>query len=108
MRCDACCWFTVGLIEEELVEEGREEMAEHRVLENFYYVFFFCFIFFNIVLTWKFVGASKVSVLYVCVYIYIYIDDMMFTNSTKAVMCVTWKKNLINIWYLDFYKFLVS
>ena len=52
MQCDACCWFTVGLIEEEwveeeLVEEAREEMqsirkgkAEHRVLENFYYVFF--------------------------------------------------------------------
>ena len=43
-RCDAmlCCWFVVGLIEEELVEKGREEMAEHherrkakhRVLEN--------------------------------------------------------------------------
>ena len=26
-RCDAmlCCWFVVGLIEEELVEKGREE-----------------------------------------------------------------------------------
>ena len=76
MRCDACYWFTVGLIEEELVEEelveeGREEMAEHRVLENFYYVFFFLFyvFFFNIVLTWKFVEVSKVSVLYV------YIDN---------------------------------
>ena len=44
-RCDAmlCCWFAVGLIKEELVEKGREEMAEHRerrkakhrVLENF-------------------------------------------------------------------------
>ena len=31
-RCDAmlCCWFAVGLIEEELVEKGRGEMAEHR------------------------------------------------------------------------------
>ena len=35
--------------------------------------FFFVLFFFNIVLTWKFVGASKVSVLYVCIYIYIYI-----------------------------------
>ena len=59
----------MGLIEEELVEKGREEMAkhyemrkaEHRVLENFYYVFFF----FNIMLMWKFVGASKALVLYV-------------------------------------------
>ena len=43
-RCDAmlCCWFAVGLIEEELVEKGREKMAEHherrkakhRVLKN--------------------------------------------------------------------------
>ena len=29
-----CCWFTVGLIEEELVEEGREEMVEHREAEH--------------------------------------------------------------------------
>ena len=68
----------MGLIEEELVEKGREEMAkhcerrkaEHRVLENFYYVFFF---FFNIMLMWKFVRASKALVLYVyfgfiCIY----------------------------------------
>ena len=44
-RCDVmlCCWFSVSLIENELVEKGREEMAkhrerrkaEHRVLENF-------------------------------------------------------------------------
>ena len=44
-RYDAmlCCWFSVSLIENELVEKGREEMAkhrerrkaEHRVLENF-------------------------------------------------------------------------
>ena len=69
-------WFAVGLIEEELVEEGRawilvKEKAEHRkrvlvkervehceregrasgVLEKFYYYFF------NIVLTWKIVEA---------------------------------------------------
>ena len=87
MRCDAmlCCWFAVGLIEEELVEKGREEMAEHRerrkgehrVLENFYYVFFICFLFlfFNIVLMWKFVGALKASVLYV------YIDNSFHYDS---------------------------
>ena len=48
-----CCWFVVGLIKEELVEKGKEEMAEnrerrnveHRVLENFYYVFFVIYIF---------------------------------------------------------------
>ena len=48
--------------------------AEHRVLENFYYVFFFYVFFFNIVLTWKFVGASKVSVLYV------YIDNKIING----------------------------
>ena len=32
LPCDAmlCCWFAVGLIEEELVKEGREDKAEHR------------------------------------------------------------------------------
>ena len=53
---------------------SRKGKAEHRVLENFYYVLFFflCFFkkknlcfFFNIMLTWKFVGAPKTSVLYV-------------------------------------------
>ena len=35
-RCDVmlCCWFAVSLIEKELVEEGREEMAEHRERER--------------------------------------------------------------------------
>ena len=45
-----------------------------------YFYFFFkycadvCFIYlfiFNIVLTWKIIGASKVSVLYIYIYIYI-------------------------------------
>ena len=47
----------------------EREKAEHRdqVLEKFYYIFFF-----NIVLTWKTVGVSKASVLYV------YIDKMNF------------------------------
>ena len=32
LPCDAmlCCWFAVGLIEEELVKEGKEDKAEHR------------------------------------------------------------------------------
>ena len=36
MQQDAmlCCWFAMGLIEEELVEEGREEMAKHCVRER--------------------------------------------------------------------------
>ena len=40
----------------------EKEKAEHqdRVLEKFYY-----YLFFNIVLTWKIVGASKAFVLYV-------------------------------------------
>ena len=29
-----CCWFVVGLIEEELVEEGREDMANHHERER--------------------------------------------------------------------------
>ena len=35
-RCDAilCCWFAVSLIEKELVEEGKKEMAEHRERER--------------------------------------------------------------------------
>ena len=59
LRCNAmlCCWFVVGLIEEELVEEGREEMVEHRERERqsivkgkaseyrVYYVFFVDFFF---------------------------------------------------------------
>ena len=47
----------------------EKEKAKHRdqVLEKFYYIFFF-----NIVLTWKTVGVSKASVLYV------YIDKMNF------------------------------
>ena len=49
----------------------EKEKAKHRgwVLEKVYYVFFFN----NILLMWKIVGASKVSVLY----IYIYIDDLL-------------------------------
>ena len=48
----------------------------------FWFYFFFCFIFgfgffyFNAVLTWKIVEASKVSVLY------IYIDKWLKTNLT--------------------------
>ena len=38
---------------------SRKGKAEHRVLENFYCVFFFFLIF---VLMWKFVGVSKISV----------------------------------------------
>ena len=29
-----CCWFAMGLIKEELVEEGREDMADHRGRER--------------------------------------------------------------------------
>ena len=29
-----CYWFAMGLIQKELVEEGREEMAKHRVRER--------------------------------------------------------------------------
>ena len=39
----------------------------------FLFLFFFCiyaFFFFNIVLTWKIVGASEVSILYIYIYIY--------------------------------------
>ena len=40
----------------------RERERQSRDLKKFYYVFFF---FKNIILTWKSVGASKASVLYV-------------------------------------------
>ena len=43
-----CRWFAMGLIKEELVEEGREDMADHRGRErqsiarqtNFFFFFF--------------------------------------------------------------------
>ena len=89
-RCDAmlCGWFALGLIkeelvEEELVEEGKEEMANHcererksivkgkafeyRVYHVFWLVFFFFF--FSIVMTWKIMGVSKISVIYIYIYI---------------------------------------
>ena len=80
-----CYWFVVGLIEKELVEEagkrrqsiGRQRIGFRKVLLRFFF-FVFCFLFFfliNIVLTWKIVGASKASV------IYIYIDKIGNTFS---------------------------
>ena len=39
------------------------------------------FFFFNIVMTWKIVGTSKTSVLYIYIYIYIYIDDQNSTTN---------------------------
>ena len=56
-----CCWFAMGLMKEELVEEGREEKAENWIWKSFITFFFF----FNIVLTWKIVRVSKTSVLYI-------------------------------------------
>ena len=44
-----------------------ERERQSRDFKWFYYIFFF----FNIMLTWKFVGASKVSILYV------YIDEKL-------------------------------
>ena len=48
-----CCWFAMGLIEEELVKEGRVEKVEHHERERQSIVFgkvllrfFFCFLFF--------------------------------------------------------------
>ena len=49
----------------------RERERQSRDLKKFYYVFFF---FFNITLTWKSVGASKASILYV------YIDNDNVAN----------------------------
>ena len=52
----------------------EKEKAKHRdqVLEKFYYIYFF-----NIVLMWKIMGASKASVLYV------YIDDNNNNNKKQ-------------------------
>ena len=49
----------------------RERERQSRDFKKFYYVFFF---FLNIMLTWKSVGASKVSVLYV------YIDNKIING----------------------------
>ena len=60
--------FAVGLRKE------RWKRKVYRVFEKLYFDFkLFIYFFFNIVLMWKIVGASKVSVLY----IYIYIDDLL-------------------------------
>ena len=48
----------------------RERERQSRDFKKFYYVFFFL----NIMLTWKSVGASKVSVLYV------YIDNKIING----------------------------
>ena len=81
-------WFVVGLIEEELVEEGRtcilvkekvehnerilvKERVEHHEREGrasgsgFRKVLLLLLLFFNIVLTWKIVGVSEASVIYI-------------------------------------------
>ena len=52
----------------------RERERQSRDLKKFYYVFFF---FLNIMLTWKSVGASKASVLYV------YIDKVLDVSNDK-------------------------
>ena len=49
-----------------ILEKEKAEQWD-RVLEKFYY-----YLFFNIVITWKIVGVSKASVLYV------YIDNLNY------------------------------
>ena len=67
MRCNALLLVCHGS-DEGGVGRGRQGREGRELgLEKFYYVFFF----FNIVLTWKIVGVSKTSVLY------IYIDSYL-------------------------------
>ena len=49
----------------------------------FFFFLVLFFFFFNIVLTWKFVEASKASVLYI--YIYIYIDNSLNTKQSPRI-----------------------
>ena len=61
MRCNALLLVCRGS-DEGGVGRGRQGREGRELsLEKFYYVFFF----FNIVLTWKIVGVSKTSVLYI-------------------------------------------
>ena len=61
-------------MKEKVQHREREGRARVWDLEKFYYFFF------NIVLMWKFVGASKVSVLY------IYIDN---SNNIIIIIKIT-------------------
>ena len=78
----------------EKAEVGRHREREKMVYCVFWvdYVFFagLIFFFFNIVLTWKIVGASKASVLY------IYIDEWLFlmnSYSSKLGIIISYQKH---------------
>ena len=60
----------------------------------FFFVGFILFLFFNIVLTWKFVEASKASVLY------IYIDETYLVRVFKYERCYVHNIFIANHWWL--------
>ena len=62
------------LVKEKVHHREREGRAQVWDLEKFYYYYYL-----NIVLTWKFVRASKASVLY------IYIDETNFTDKHDSM-----------------------
>ena len=96
MRCNAlllvCCGSDRGGAGRgRQGREGRVSGGRESGLEKFYCVFFLFFLFLiNIVLTWKIVGASKASV----IYIYIYIDKIGNTFSLFVTRKIV--PNLIN------------
>ena len=71
-----CYWFGMGLIEEELVEEGREDLANHHerkrqsigrrsTVKGKGLSIELLHFFFNVVLTWKIVRVSETLVIYI-------------------------------------------
>ena len=74
-------------------ESGREWVYDVFFLRFWFYCFMIYYYFFNVMLTWKIIGASKASVLYI--YIYIYIDYILNPKGDSRVkdcvffMCYT-------------------
>ena len=79
--------------------KGRASGGRHRESERVSFIIFFfvlCF-FLNIVLTWKFVGASKTSV----IYIYIYWLFLVLWAFTWLALTSIWKGSYNSAFYVN-------
>ena len=76
--------FMEGKAWKEKAESGREWVYDVFFFFfgfGFIYLFWFYFFSFNTVLTWKIVGASKTSVLYIYIYIYRCLPKKLYYND---------------------------